>query len=252
MLTVRSLCKSYPGGREVLQRVSFSLGRDETLAVIGPSGCGKTTLLYLLCGMARPTPCPGGAPDSPVLMEGRPVTRPLSEIAIILQDYGLLPWKTALKNAALGLKVKGVARGQRHAAAREMLARVGLAGRERDFPASLSGGEQQRVAIARAYVQKPKLLLMDEPFSSLDALTREKLQHTLLNLREAERIPYVLVTHSVEEAVFLGRRILILAGSPAEARAVFENPGFGKAGYRDAPEFYALVREIRKSMEHNW
>ena len=250
MLKVQGLSKTYARGRAVLQDVSFQMGRDETLAVIGPSGCGKTTLLYLLCGMTRPDPGTDASP--PVLMEGEPVLRPVPDIAIILQDYGLLPWKTALKNAALGLKVKGVGRRERHAAAREMLARLGLCGRERDYPASLSGGEQQRVAIARAYVQKPKLLLMDEPFSSLDALTREKLQQTLLELRRAEQIPFVLVTHSVEEAVYLGRRILLMAGQPAVVRAVFENPGFDEPGRRNTPEFYGLVRRIRASMEDNW
>jgi NitT/TauT family transport system ATP-binding protein len=245
MLTVENLGKAYAGGREVLREVGFSLAGDETLAVVGPSGCGKSTLLYMLCGLTRPG-------TGRVVLDGEPVRTPGGRVAIILQDYGLLPWKTVLDNVALGLKVQGVPRRERNERAKTLLAGMGLAGRERDYPSCLSGGEQQRVAIARAYALEPRLLLMDEPFSSLDALTREKLQATLLESWRRAPVPYVLVTHSVEEAAFLGRRILVLAGDPATVRASFENPGFGEPGWRDDPGFHALVRRVRASMEEHW
>ncbi len=249
MLTVRDVTLRYSGafGREVLRGVSFDLARDETLAVVGPSGRGKTTLLYLLCGLLRPGP--GGGE---IRLDGAPVYRPRPDVAIILQDYGLLPWKTVLSNVALGLKVQGVPRRERRERARQALAQVGLVERAADYPSRLSGGEQQRVAIARAYAQRPRLLLMDEPFSSLDAITREKLQNMLLETWRESRTPWVLVTHSVEEAVFLGRRIVVLAGTPATIVASFENPAFGDPGLRDRPACFELARELRKTMGVHW
>jgi ABC-type nitrate/sulfonate/bicarbonate transport system ATPase subunit len=152
----------------------------------------------------------------------------------------------------LGLKIQGVSRAARRQRAWEVLAELGLAGRDRDYPAQLSGGEQQRVAIARALATRPKLFLMDEPFSSLDAITREKLQLSLLATWNTSRIPYVLVTHSVPEAVLLGRRILILAGKPASILACFDNPGFGDPVYRHQEAFFEVIRTIRHRMELYW
>ena len=245
MLDVRSLDKTYSGGRKIVEKISFHLAPHETVSIVGPSGCGKTTLLYMLCGLTTPD-------AGEVRLLGRKVTRPRHDIAIILQDYGLLPWKSVAENVALGLKLQGVGRKERMRAASRMLEEMGLAGREPDYPSCLSGGEQQRVAIARAYAVSPTLLLMDEPFSSLDALTREKLQDTLRSTWVSRQTPYVLVTHSVEEAIYLGRTILLLAGSPARVCARFANPHFGEPGLRDSPAFYGLLREVRKAMEEYW
>ncbi len=242
MLEARRLTKAFAGGREVLREVSFSLAEGQTLAVLGPSGCGKTTLLYMLCGLTEPD-------SGQALLDGRPVRKGSGQAAIILQDYGLLPWKNVLDNVALGPKIAGMGRAERTARAMDSLAEVGLAGRERDWPACLSGGEQQRVAIARAFAMSPRVLLLDEPFSSLDAITREKLQAILLGMWRRRGVPYVLVTHSVEEAVFLGGRILLLAGRPAGVVGSFENPGFGGEGYRRSEEYYAQVRRVRAEME---
>lgn len=240
MLHAQNLTKTY-AGRTVLDAVSLSLAVDETLAVVGPSGCGKSTLLYMLCGLTRPD-------AGRVVLDGEPVDGPTRDIAIILQDYGLLPWKTVLDNVGLGLRVQGAGRAERGAAARAVLADMGLAGRENDYPAQLSGGEQQRVAIARALAVRPRLLLMDEPFSSLDFITREKLQATLLDAWRASGAPYVLVTHSVEEAVFLGRRILVMGGDPARMTACVDNPLFGTRGHRDAPAFHETARAVRAAL----
>lgn len=244
MLEARGLRVRY-GSEPVLEDLSLRLGAEETLAVVGPSGCGKTTLLYRLCGLSLER-------EGEVLLDGRPVTGPTPDISIILQDYGLLPWRTVLENVALGLKIHGVPRAERREAARAVLADVGMADRDADYPATLSGGEQQRVAIARAFVGEPRVLLLDEPFSSLDALTRERMQSILLALWRRRRTPYVLVTHSLEEAVFLGQRILVLSGRPARLAVTFENAVFGASNCRDQPEYFDLLRELRRSVEAAW
>ncbi len=239
MLQARDLHLAYPDGPAVLDGLDLDLAPGRTVAVVGPSGCGKTSLLYLLCGLA--------APDSgTVSLDGRPVTGPTPDISILLQDYGLLPWKTVLANVALGLEIQGVPRAKREDRARQLLAELGLAGRERDLPARLSGGEQQRVAIARAFAHEPRVLLLDEPFSSLDAQTRERLQLTLLTTWQTRRTPYVLVTHSLEEAAFLGGRIMVLGGRPARVIACLDNPGFPDLDCRARPEFHALVTKLRR------
>lgn len=245
LLRAESLTLAYARGRTVLADVCLDLAPGQTLAVVGPSGCGKTTLLYALSGLTRPA-------SGRVLLAGRPVERPCRDISIILQDYGLLPWRTVLQNVALGLKIQGLSRSEREERARAQLADVGITGRDDAFPGALSGGEQQRVGIARAFVSSPSLLLLDEPFSSLDALTREKLQQALLQVWSGRRTPYVLVTHSLEEAVFLGGRILVLAGRPARTAAWFENPGFGSPGHRDSDDFFRLLRELRRTVERLW
>lgn len=242
VLEAQDLHKTYPQRGLVLAGVSLRLDREDTCAVVGPSGCGKSTLLYLLCGLS--------APDAgTVLYKGRPVDRPRGDIAVVLQDYGLLPWKTVLSNVALGLKIQGVSRDERSRRAMAWIRDLGLEGRERSFPAQLSGGEQQRVALARALVGDPGVLLLDEPFSSLDAITRERLQQTLLSMWLRVRIPYVLVTHSVDEAVFLARRIFIMGGNPATFVAAVDNPGFGGTDCRHAPVFYETVQKVRAALD---
>ncbi len=245
MLVARALSKSYRSGMPILEGVSLELHAHETMAVIGPSGGGKTTLLYILCGLLPPD-------KGVVLLNDVPVNKCSTEIAIILQDFGLLPWKTILQNVALGLKIQGVDKRQRHQRARQVLMELGLAGRERDYPTQLSGGEQQRVAIARALAMSPKLFLMDEPFSSLDAITREKVQLTFLETWMTNRIPYVLVTHSINEAVLLARKILIMAGKPASIVASFDNPNFGDPAYRHQESYFQTALTVRREMERHW
>lgn len=244
MLIAENLSKSY-GGEAVLDNVSFSLGCDETLAVVGPSGCGKTTLLYLLGGLAR-------ADSGTVFLDDAPIDKTSFDISIILQDYGLLPWRTVIENVALGLKLQGVGKAQRTERAREQLAELGIIGRDSEYPANLSGGEQQRVAIARAFVGKPRLMLLDEPFSSLDALTRERLQRTLLDVWKKRKVPFVLVTHSLDEAVMLGKRIMVMSSRPARPVAVFDNPGFGDKSIRDTEGCFELLKKLRHTVEELW
>ncbi len=232
---------TYEGsGRTVRALDAFSLdvAPGEPVAIIGPSGCGKSTALLLATGLLAPS---GGA----VLAGGSPVSTPRRETALILQEYGLLPWKTVEDNAALGLLIRGVGRADARRQAADALALVGLGEFGRSYPAELSGGMRQRLALARAVALDADLLLMDEPLSALDALTREDLQDALLELWRRRGHAQVLVTHSIEEAVFLGRRVVVMTPRPGRVAAIVDNPLMGSEGYRAAPAFYERCAELR-------
>lgn len=219
---------------EVLASIDFNLAWGQTSALIGPSGCGKTTFLYLLAGLLAPT---GGE----IVVKSPP--------ALILQDYGLLPWKTVWDNAALGLVIRGQSRRQSREQVVPTLKSLGLWERRFHYPAQLSGGQRQRVAIARALALNSQLLLMDEPFSSLDALTREELQDTLLGIWRRSRISMVLVTHNIEEAVYLGQKIIVLSKAPARIKGIIVNQGMGSDDYRNQAQFHQRCREIRQLLQ---
>jgi ABC-type nitrate/sulfonate/bicarbonate transport system ATPase subunit len=221
-----------------LDALSLAVAEGEPVAVIGPSGCGKSTLLLLAAGLLRPT---GGR----VLVSGAPVAGPRRETALILQDFGLLPWKTVEHNAALGLAVRGVVRSDVRKRVSAALERVGLAEFARSYPGELSGGMRQRVALSRAVALDADLLLMDEPLSALDALTREDLQDVLLELWHRRGHTQVLVTHSIEEAVFLGRRVVVMSPRPGRVAAIVDNPGMGGEGYRASEAFYRIATRLR-------
>lgn len=241
MLEVKGVEFTYQtGGRRVpaLTGVDFSLVPGEIWAVIGPSGCGKSTLLYLLSGLMHPT-------AGEIRFRGGPVLDHQREIALILQGYGLFPWKTVRDNVGLGLAIRGMAQAEIRRRTDEVLAAVGLADCGEVYPDELSGGQKQRVAIARSFVLDPALLLMDEPFSALDALTRERLQNLLLQLCLAREMGTVLVTHNIEEAVFLGRKILVMTRRPGRVAAIVDNPDMGREGYRSSPEFLARTSLLR-------
>lgn len=223
-----------------LSNVSFGLSNGKTCAIIGPSGCGKSTLLYVLAGLLKQD-------RGTVSIDNKPVRPNRRETALILQDYGLLPWKTAFQNTSLGLEIRGLSRDDKYDAVREAMTELGIWDFRNHYPVQLSGGQRQRVAIARSLTLKPNLFLMDEPFSSLDALTREALQDTLLEFWKKKQAAIVLVTHSIEEAVFLGQEILIFSKSPGRILHVVENNEVGDRSYRNKPLFYqrcSLVREM--------
>lgn len=223
-----------------LSKVSFTLAAGRTCAVVGPSGCGKSTLLYVLAGLIKLT---GGE----VTINGEPVRPKRRKTALILQDHGLLPWKTALQNSSLGLEIRGVKRQERLAAVEEAMKELGIWELRDHYPAQLSGGQRQRVAIARSITLKPDLFLLDEPFSAIDTLTREGLQETLLDFWKKKQASIILVTHNIEEAVFLGQNILIFSHSPGRILQAIENCEMGERNYRANPLFYrrcSLVREI--------
>lgn len=242
MLTAEGLTKEFGPESRIIEDMSFSVDRGHSLTIIGPSGCGKSTLLYMLAGLTKPT-------AGRVLIEDREVTGPSREVGMILQDFGLLPWKTVLDNLCLGMRIRRVPKEEQDRRAKDTLAYLGLEGHEDDYPARLSGGERQRLAIGRALVLDPAILLMDEPFSSLDTLTRERLQNTLLEVKGQKELTMVTVSHSIEEAVFLGNTIMILGGRPCTIRALIENPGAGEKGYRSDERFYTVCREVRRAVE---
>jgi NitT/TauT family transport system ATP-binding protein len=213
VLRVAQLGKRY-GSQEAaaLSDVSFEVEQGELLAIVGSSGCGKTTLLRLLCGLTAPT-------EGAVLLDGRPVVRPPREIAIVFQDYSrsLFPWLTVIRNVLFPLRGAGVPKARKMARAEEVLREMGLRDAAHRYPWQLSGGMQQRVAIARALAPRPEVLLLDEPFASVDALTRAELQDVLLRVhRELEhrRMTIVHVTHDIDEAAYLADRVLVLSPGP--------------------------------------
>ena len=216
----------------VLEDVSLQVGAGASCAVIGPSGCGKTSLLFLLAGLLKPT-------------AGTVRVADRSRTGVILQHYGLLPWKSVAANIGLGLRLQGADRERIRARVDELLVEMDLAAFADHFPGQLSGGMQQRVALARALATEPRLLLMDEPLSALDALTRERLQHTILGVWQRHRVTMVLVTHSIEEAVFLGQTVVVLTSRPARVAAVVDNPGAGRADYRQSETFFHQCRQLR-------
>ena len=213
-LEIRGLAKTYSdGGRsvEAIRRVDLTVRRGEFVVILGPSGCGKTTLLQIVAGLEAPT-------NGEVRFLGRPVHGWSRERTLIFQEYTLFPWLTARGNVEFGLRMLGLSPAERRRRALEMLRRLGLAGFAEAYPHQLSGGMQQRVALARALVVDPVLLLMDEPFAAVDAITRARLQEDLRHLQETYRKTVLLVTHSVREALALADRIVVLTARPAEVR----------------------------------
>ncbi len=253
MIQVSNLTFAYNPAHPVFDCFSWIVGAGEAWAVIGPSGCGKTTLLYLLAGLRLPT-------SGSIRIAGEPLTRPRPATGLILQDYGLLPWATVRENAALGLRLrKFYGPDGRHAPANQVvgiiaeqvapwLERLGIAQIADKYPGQISGGQRQRTAIARTLILRPDLLLMDEPFASLDAPTREDLQNLTVELRREQKLTTVIVTHNIEDAAFLGERILVLAHPPHRAPIVVENPGAGQAGYRGQTAFLDKCNELRRLM----
>jgi NitT/TauT family transport system ATP-binding protein len=215
IVSVRGIGKTYEGGVEALRDIDLDFPTGALTALLGPSGCGKTTLLKIIAGLLEPS-------RGEVRVGGRPVTGPGPERAFVFQDFALMPWATVLRNVAFGLELRGVAKGERHEAARRAIEEVGLAGFEERYPHELSGGMRQRVGLARALAVDAQVLLMDEPFSAVDEQTRRKFQEDLLRLRQVERKTFLFVTHSIEEAVYVADRVVLLSRRPGRVSQVIE------------------------------
>ena len=225
---------------EAVKDVNLDLNAGEFGVIIGPSGCGKSTLLYVLSGLLKPQ-------DGNVSIYGQPLLSRRNDTTLILQDYGLLPWKTVEQNVALGLLIRGISKNDARQKVNSILKDLSIANLAKRFPAQLSGGQRQRVAIARSLALQPRLLLMDEPFSSLDALTRESLQGLLLSIWEKAKISIILVTHNIEEAVLMGQKIFVMSNNPGTIIKVVDNPLAGDISYRGKKEFYdgcAFLRSL--------
>jgi ABC-type nitrate/sulfonate/bicarbonate transport system ATPase subunit len=241
------------GGREILSPTDLAVARGEFVCIIGPSGCGKTTLLRAAAGFVKPS---AGA----VLRHGQPVTGPSREVAFVFQDYGraLLPWRTVEGNIGLALEAANVAARDRPARVSEVLQTVGLAAHAQKFPAQLSGGMQQRVQIARCLAQRPELMMMDEPFGALDAMTREGLQDEVSRLVQGSGLTVLFVTHDLEEAIYLGDRVIALRSNPTR-----EHPSLAavievgiprprdQLSTKEHPEFLRLRRELYRFLGHS-
>jgi NitT/TauT family transport system ATP-binding protein len=202
---------------QALLDVDLTVDANEFVTILGPSGCGKTTLLRAVAGLV---PIDSGE----ILVEGKPVTGPGPERAMVFQNFALLPWSNVLTNVAFGLELRGVDRKERERRAMDLVELVGLAGFERRLPGELSGGMQQRVGLARALAVEPKVLLMDEPFGALDEQTRRLLQEELIRIWEATRTTVLFITHSMEEAVLLGDRVVLMRPRPGRIEEVIDVP----------------------------
>ena len=251
MIQIRSINFSYSSISPLFENFSLKISRGETWAILGPSGCGKTTLLYLLAGLRFPT-------SGSIEIDQQQITRPRPHSGLILQDYGLLPWSTVRENVELGLRVRKFYREdgthapvnfQPENSASYWLERLGIDTVADKYPSQLSGGQRQRTAIARTLALEPDLMLMDEPFSSLDAVTREDLQNLTLSLCAEKQLTLVVVTHAIEESVVLGKKILLLDEVPTRVAHVFENPAGGMDGHRGSNEYQELCNLLRREMQ---
>lgn len=250
MIEIDGLHYQYSANPPVFSDYSLTIDRKGSWAVLGPSGSGKTTLLYLLAGLRSPS-------SGSIRIDGMPINRPRPKTGLILQDYGLLPWATVRDNARLGQQVRrlygpdGIHSPEMAESLPEVdswLERLGILEIANIYPANISGGQRQRVAIARTLALLPDLLLMDEPFSSLDAATRQDLQALVTNLCRDNGITLVIVTHSIEEAVEMGRHILILTDPPNSQPVILQNPGSGQPGYNGSEEYLNICKVIREKM----
>lgn len=245
-LTCQHLCKNYPtrnGLITALEDVTFSVKDHEFVSVVGPSGCGKTTLLKLIAGLLKPT--------SGQIIFNLDLPRHQQRTALVFQEHGLFPWMTVLNNVGFGLETKGIGQKERRRHALAVVEKVGLASFINNYPHELSIGMRQRVGIARAFVVDPQMLLMDEPFGSLDAQTKLLLQEELLKIWKDDQESVVYVTHDIEEAVYLGDRVLVMASRPGHIREEIHIP-FSRPrdlSVKERPDFMEIKWHIWKILE---
>jgi NitT/TauT family transport system ATP-binding protein len=247
ILSVLNASKNFPGangGLMALDPVSFEVQRNEFVCLIGPSGCGKTTLLRLLAGLSLPT-------SGSVTFEGRPLAGPRRRIGFVFQQANLMPWRTALANIALPLELAGAKSEAILEQAGSMIDLVGLKGFETSYPHDLSGGMAQRVAIGRALIHQPEVLLLDEPFGALDALTRELMADELMRIWTDRSVTVVMVTHSISEAILLADRVIALSPRPGSVRLDLQIPLARPRTIEQSytPEFGRLAERLRLAIE---
>ncbi|WP_017471677.1 ABC transporter ATP-binding protein [Amphibacillus jilinensis] len=241
MIEVQSLSVKYQQNT-ILNNIDLTLKPKETLAIIGPSGCGKSTLLYCLAGLLKPY-------QGNIHIKGEIINKPRRQTGVILQEYGLFPWKTVFQNAALGLTLRHEDKSKIKKRVNDVLEQLHIKEQCHRYPIQLSGGQQQRVAIARALATNPDLLLMDEPFSSLDTIVREELQGVILDLYKKRSLSVVFVTHNIEEAVFLGKRIMIMTPKSGRIKSILDNPCFGDHHIRSEIAFHEMCVRVREELE---
>ena len=245
-VSVRGVSMIYPGPVQALKDIDLDFPAGELTSLLGPSGCGKTTLLKIIAGLLTPA-------AGIVTVNGKKVEGPGPERAFVFQDFALLPWATVIRNVAFGLELRGVPTSEREAVAEKYIGEVGLRGFERKYPHELSGGMRQRVGLARALSVRADVLLMDEPFSAVDEQTRRKFQEDLLQLVEKERKTFIFVTHSIEEAVYVSDRIVLLSRRPSRVAQIID-PRIDRTASPDAIRrdqgYLDTVEEIWQGLKH--
>lgn len=237
MINVNKLFVKY-GKQIILENINFEIPSGVTCALIGPSGCGKSTLLNTLSGLNNKY-------DGSILLNGEKPSSKRQTIGYIPQNYGLLPWLNVEDNILLGLKIKR----KKDSLSEKLISLLGLTTLLKRYPNTLSGGQQQRVSLARAFSLNADLLLMDEPFSALDAITREEMQDVFIDLWQNQKITTVFVTHYVEEALYLGQKIIVMTANPGRIYKIIDNPLFSDKNFRDKESFQLLSKELRTDLK---
>ncbi|MDP2817962.1 MAG: ABC transporter ATP-binding protein [Polaromonas sp.] len=214
ILQISQVSKTFAGANGstvALQATDLSVAENDFITILGPSGCGKSTLLRMVAGLDTPS-------TGSITLDGKPVSGPGADRGMVFQSYTLFPWLSILDNVCFGLREKGLPLAEQHAIARPFIGKVGLTGFENHFPKQLSGGMQQRTALARALANNPRMLLMDEPFGALDHQTRELMQELLQGIWEAEQKTVLFVTHDIDEAIFMGNRVVVMSARPGRIK----------------------------------
>lgn len=242
LLSLHHLSKEFDG-KTVLDSLDLEIYDGEFITLLGPSGCGKTTLLKIIAGLLPAT-------SGEVLVNGRPVSGPGPERAFVFQDFALMPWATVLRNVAFGLELRGTPRAEREDVSRRYIDQVGLAGFEEKYPHELSGGMRQRVGLARALSVNADVLMMDEPFSAVDEQNRRKFQEDLLTLVANEKKTFIFVTHSIEEAVYVSDRIVLLSPRPGRISEIIE-PAINRDGDADAIRRHPVYLDTVDAIWHS-
>lgn len=232
MLQVKNLYVNY-GERDILKNISFSLFKGETISIIGPSGCGKSTLLLSLANQKS--------------ISSGDILNNFTDTNLMLQNNGLFPWKTIEENIKLGLIVKGVSKEEIHSAINKIASDLNINHVLNKYPAEVSGGEKQRTALARALVLNSDLLLMDEPSSALDSINKENFQNILCEIQKEYNMSYIIVTHNIEEAVILGKKIIIIDNG--EIKKIIDNEYYGQGNIRKSYKFFDKCNELREALE---
>ncbi|WP_048438864.1 ABC transporter ATP-binding protein [Caenimonas sp. SL110] len=243
ILDISGVSKTFPGGTVALQATDLAVQENDFITILGPSGCGKSTLLRMVAGLDTPT-------TGAIALDGRPVTAPGADRGMVFQSYTLFPWLTILQNVCFGLREKGLPLADQKARAMEFIGKVGLKGFEGHFPKQLSGGMQQRTALARALANDPRILLMDEPFGALDHQTRELMQELLQGIWEAERKTVLFVTHDIDEAIFMGNRVVVMSARPGRIKCDLPVPIAHPRHYsvKTTPEFIELKARLTEEI----
>ncbi|WP_326512164.1 ABC transporter ATP-binding protein [Clostridium intestinale] len=249
MLNINNLTVNYKSNNQIINAlgpINMTIAEGDIYAIIGPSGCGKSTLLNVLSGIIKSS-------TGDVLLNDKSLNPKTHNIGLIPQNFGLLPWKSVQKNCLLALKIKGVKVDSSLTERIELIqTKLGINELKDRYPNELSGGQKQRVAIARAFIMNPDILLMDEPFSALDALTREEAQELFINIWNQYKLTTLFITHNIEEAIYMGKKIVIMSHCPGTIVEIIDNPLFNTENLREDERYLKLSSYLRSIIKRGW